>query len=226
MEHVSVKRGCCALVRKENQNGSEGDDSAVNSGHKPAADSGDHPEGHARRHNTKLMSTQNEENCTKSVNCNGTNLNISIENVQRNEIRHFYLSRANNFVNDDGLQCKIILAVHCSEENVVFYLFCISPFQTYSSKKKKIKNKEFVLLNDKMCDNSHRKRKNIRAFTNVKVDIKTEENKHTREYANQNFCIQELFTDNVLYVIEYKLWSDYHNSFLHDNYASSKSSAC
>ncbi|CAG9481300.1 conserved Plasmodium protein, unknown function [Plasmodium vivax] len=146
-------------------------------------------------------------------------MNVSIENIQGSETRRYYLTRANSFVNDDGLKCSILSAVHCSEQKVLLHLFVFSlsnvgphvieTIGIYVSNpataETVVKRTELILANG----NSPGDHSSLRAFSNIKVAIKIEENKQASEYANENSCIQELLIDNVLYAFEYRLWRDY-----------------
>ncbi|EUD64592.1 hypothetical protein C922_05007 [Plasmodium inui San Antonio 1] len=152
-------------------------------------------------------------------------INVSIQNIQRSETRRYYLTRANRFVNDDGLKGTILSAVHCSEQKVLLYLFVFSlsnvgphiieTIGIYvtnpATEETVVKKTELILANG----NSTADYTSVRAFSNIKVAIKIEENKQASDYASENSCIQELLVDNMLYAFEYRLWRDYEGCTQH-----------
>ncbi|SBS81397.1 conserved Plasmodium protein, unknown function [Plasmodium ovale] len=148
---------------------------------------------------------------------NCVNVNMTLQNGKLNEVRSYYLNNSNHFVNADGLKCNILSAVHCNENNILFYLLVFSFTNIYNdflelikihiinekTEETVTKNVPFIVTN--MIDHANA---TFRTFSNVKIAMKIQENKKLSQYANENTSIQDITLDNIFYIIEYRRWND------------------
>ncbi|VWU48159.1 conserved protein, unknown function [Hepatocystis sp. ex Piliocolobus tephrosceles] len=172
------------------------------------------------QHDVKLIQLANKKKII-----NNTVLNMTIKDIKLNEIRKFYFNNSNSFINSDGLQCNILSAVNCNENNILFYILVFSftnissnflelikiHISDYKTKETITKTSQFILVNNEHYISNNLQNKRI--FSNVKIAIKIQENEIFSQYTKQNTCIQDLSLDNIFYIIEYRKWNNYNECF-------------